>query len=549
MSVKILHRAEVVALAIAVYIVTVLNISFWQHLLAAVAPSGLHDWGFLAAVAIALIAVATAVLILLALPYLFKTVAATMLIVCAGATYFMLEYGTLIDENMIRNVLETDPGETHDLITLKLIVFVGLLGVVPAILLWRWPIAYPPLVRGALMRTGMAVVSLAVAATAVMTFYQDVTSIGREHRELKMSLTPSNIIAGLERNLRKPLPKGAPDAYGQDARKSTAWATRTRRVVTVLVIGETARAANFSLNGYARKTNPQLQQVDDLINFTNATSCGTDTALSVPCIFSGYGRAEFRRDRADRRENLLDILKRAGFDVLWRDNQAGCKGVCERVPNDRASDGKPPGLCAGRECFDEALLSGLGEKIDALQGDAVIVLHMMGSHGPAYYKRSTAEFQTFKPACNTNHLSRCSHEELVNAFDNSILYTDHVLAKLITLLAERQQVDSAMIYASDHGESLGEKGIYLHGMPYAIAPVEQTHIPMMLWLSPSLRDDFGVDQGCLTGRRDAAVSHDNIFHTVLGLLEVNTSVYQAKMDLFAPCRRPAVSVDQNPKAG
>lgn len=549
MTDKILYRAEVVALVIAAYIVAVLNVVFWQRLITAVAPSTLHDWAFLAAVAVALMAAAYAVLMLLALPYVFKLASAAVLIVSASAAYFMLEFGTLIDENMIRNVLETDPGEAHDLITLKLALFVGALGVVPALALWRWPIAFRPGLGGVLWRTGAAGMAVAVGAVAVMTFFEDVTSIAREHRDLRMSLTPSNVIAGLERNLRKPPRKDAPDAYARDARRDNASAGRKRHTVTVLVIGETARAVNFSLNGYARDTNPQLAAVGDLVNFTSATSCGTDTAISVPCIFSGYGRAEFQRDRADARENLLDILQRVGVEVLWRDNQAGCKGVCARVPNERASDLGPPGLCEGRDCHDEALLFGLGEKIDALKSDAVIVLHMMGSHGPAYYKRSTAAFQTFKPACDTNHLSRCSHEELVNAYDNSIVYTDHVLSRLIALLAERPQIDAAMLYASDHGESLGEKGIYLHGMPYAIAPVEQTHIPMMLWLSPSLSEDVGIDQGCLAARRGAAVSHDNIFHSVLGLMDVSTSVYQARLDLFAPCRRPAVSGEHPHKAG
>ena len=549
MTTKIWHRTETVALAVAIYLVAVLNVAFWQRLLAAVAPSTVHDWAFLTAVAVALVAVAYAILVLLALPYIFKPVVAAVLIVCAGATYFMLEYGTLIDDNMIRNVLETDPGETHDLISLKLVAFVAVLGVAPAALLWRWPIAFRPLLRGAPWRMGVAGIALAVGATAAMTFYEDVTSIGREHRELRLSLTPSNIVSGLGRNLRKPLPKGAPQPYGKDARKGAAWAGRARRAVTVVVIGETARAANFSLNGYARKTNPQLEKVDGLINFANASSCGTDTAVSVPCIFSGFGRGEFRRARADARENLLDILQRAGFAVLWRDNQAGCKGVCDRVPSEKTLDLKLTGLCDGKECRDEALLSGLGEKIDALQSDAVIVLHMMGSHGPAYYRRSPRDFQRFTPACDTNHLSRCSHEALVNAYDNSISYTDHVLAKLIDLLAQRPHIDTAMLYVSDHGESLGEKGIYLHGMPFAIAPSEQTHIPMMLWLSPSFIDDFGVDQSCLSGRRGNAVSHDNIFHSVLGLMDVSTSVYQAELDLFALCRRPVVSVEHHPKAG
>lgn len=537
------------AAVVATYIVAILNLAFWLRLYAAVAPATLNDWAFLAAVFVALIAAAYAVFSLLSLPYVFKLSVAGLMVVCSGAAYFMLEYGGLIDENMIRNMLETDPREVSDLVTLKLAMAVAVFGVGPALLLWRWPVAFRPLLAGSLHRTATAGIALAVGAIAVMSFYEDFTTVTREHRELRLSLTPSNVITGLERNLRKPPAQGPVRAYGEDARKGVGWGSRERRSVTVVVVGETARAANFSLNGYPRKTNPQLEQIAGLVNFTGATSCGTDTAVSVPCIFSGYGRSKFRRERADSRENLLDILQRAGFAVEWRDNQAGCKGVCQRISTERMKDLKPEGLCEGGECLDEALLHGLGDKIDGLQQDAVIVLHMMGSHGPAYYKRSAPQTRAFAPMCETNHISRCSHDEVVNAYDNSILYTDHVLTRLIELLRARPQLDTAMIYASDHGESLGEKGIYLHGMPYAIAPAEQTHVPMMLWLSPAFADDFGIDQGCLAARRNEPVSHDNIFHSVLGMLDVTTSIYAPKLDLVAPCRRPAISGHENGNAG
>ena len=242
--------------------------------------------------------------------------------------------------------------------------------------------------------------------------------------------------------------------------------------------------------------------------------------------------------RAAGQEGLLHILQRAGFSVLWRENQGGCAGVCKGVPTEALENAGRRKLFEAGDALDENLLKGLEERIDAMQGDGVIVLHMMGSHGPAYYKRYPPAFERFRPACRDSQFSRCELSEIVNSYDNSIVYTDYVLAKLIELLAARDSrgMPTAMIYASDHGESLGEGNVYLHGLPYAFAPDVQKHVPMLMWLSPKLQADFRIDAGCLERRRHEPVSHDNFFHSVLGLLDVQTSAYDAGLDIFAACR-------------
>ena len=338
------------------------------------------------------------------------------------------------------------------------------------------------------------------------------------------------------------------EPFGTDAKRGLSWTTPTRRSVTVLVIGETARAANFSLNGYARETNPQLGKVPGLINFPRVMSCGTATAQSVPCRFSGAGRANTSSDISLRREGLLHMLQRAGFEVTWRENQAGCKGVCKNIPTEVTTDAKLIPFYNNGESNDAILLQGLEEKIANATGDSVIVLHMMGSHGPAYYKRYPAEFEKFTPVCASSQFSRCTSEEIINAYDNTIAYTDHVLAELAGAL---QRLDAkghpaSMIYVSDHGESLGEKNIYLHGMPYAIAPEAQKHVPMVMWLSPAFQTTFGLDTGCLAGHAKGEFSHDNFFHSVLGLLDIATSTYDTALDIFAPCRTSGANAGITP---
>jgi lipid A ethanolaminephosphotransferase len=308
-----------------------------------------------------------------------------------------------------------------------------------------------------------------------------------------------------------------------------------------MVVGETARAANFSLNGYSRLTNPELAQVPGLLNFGNMHSCGTATAVSLPCLFSGLGRAHYTQRSAQGQEGLLDVLRHAGIEVLWRDNNSGCKGVCDRVASEDVSvplRGDP--LCNDEECFDEILLRGLRQRIHDSRKDMVIVLHQKGSHGPAYWKRYPASFNRFGPACETSDLAKCSQTSIVAAYDNTMLYTDHVLARAIALLelsGREDGVDTAMMYFSDHGESLGENNLYLHGAPYFIAPEEQRHVPFMLWLSEGFRHRFKLDQTCLNARTGQQFNHDYIFHSTLGMLNISTAVYNPGLDLFNACRR------------
>jgi lipid A ethanolaminephosphotransferase len=307
--------------------------------------------------------------------------------------------------------------------------------------------------------------------------------------------------------------------------------------LVVLVVGETARAMNWGLNGYARQTTPELAQLP-VINFSDVTACGTSTEVSLPCMFAPVGRRDYDEDRIRGSESLLQVVARAGVKVHWRDNQSGCKGVCEGLPSEVISAANAPGLCEGDRCWDEALLLGLDERLRALagtQGTQLLVLHMLGNHGPSYYRRYPKSFERFTPVCSNDDLGTCTREQIVNAYDNALLYTDHVLASLIgTLTAHAGSVDSAMVYVSDHGESLGEKNLFLHGVPYAIAPREQTQVPMVMWWSRGF--DPALQRDCMGRRALQPAAHDHLFHTLLSLLDVSTSLYVADLDVTRGCR-------------
>jgi lipid A ethanolaminephosphotransferase len=229
--------------------------------------------------------------------------------------------------------------------------------------------------------------------------------------------------------------------------------------------------------------------------------------------------------------------------VRRRDNQSGCKGVCDGLPQEHVRDLRvDPALCQDGNCLDDALLHGLeADLAQAAQGKGtqIWVLHMLGNHGPAYHRRVPAGATPFQPHCAQDDLGRCSRAEIVNAYDNALRHTDAVLDRLWRTLQAAQGVDTAMLFVPDHGESLGERGIYLHGLPYAVAPREQTEVPMLLGLSPGFAQARGWSQDCVRAlpAKTAEPQHDHLFHTLLTLLDVRTALHDPAWDLMAPCQR------------
>ena len=535
-------RPEWVTLIASAFLLTAFNFVLWQHLFEITAADGK---GIVMRVAFGamILAAFNIVLTLLAFRPVMKPVLTLLFMVSAGVAYFMSQYGVLIDAGMLRNFAETNVTEVRDLLSIKLLVYIVLLGVLPSWLLWKTPVDYRRWHREILTKILVCIASAAVIGGIALINYQGLSSLFRNHHELRLMVVPSNYIGasfGYMReqvvSARQPFTK-----VGEDAKRNPAWQTHDRKSLTVLVVGESARAENFGILGYDRDTTPKLSKEAGLIAFTDVHSCGTETAVSVPCMFSNMGRKDYDASKAKNEEGLLDVLKRAGLEVIWRDNQSGCKGTCDRVTLDDVSNLKDPVLCANSECRDEILLQGLQHFIDNLNKDTVLVLHQMGSHGPEYFKRYPKEFERFTPVCESNALNNCSRESIVNGYDNTLVYTDHVLSTLIDLLRKNQdKVDTAMLYLSDHGESLGEYNLFLHGTPYMLAPEQQKHVAMLAWFSDSYQKSFSVDTHCLQLNREKPLSQDNLFHSMLGLLEVNSKVYNHDLDMFAGCRGAAV---------
>lgn len=515
---------------VALFLAVTGNASFWRAL-AAAAPEALA----LRLTAFAILTLLLGLLLsLFAVPRLWKPVVIGFVVLAAVCAHFMDTYGAVIDRTMVQNTIETDAGEVRDLLTPSLLLRVALLGVLPALWIARTRLAFGGFAYELRRRAAVALACAVLVTAAIAAQYKGFALVGREHSDLRLLINPTSPLYAAWRYGSRRVEPNVITSIATDAVRAAV--PGRRPLLVVLVVGETARSANFSLAGYARETNPQLDQLP-VITFPNVSACGTSTAVSVPCMFSPFGREAYSDRKAKSHESVLDVLKRVGIRVLWRDNNSGCKSTCDRVERHADRELWTSAYCTGELCFDEVLLAGLPEWIQAAPGDALVVLHQQGSHGPAYYRRSPAGFKKFLPECEGEAIERCSREEIVNAYDNTILYTDHVLAELIRLLErEAPERDVAMLYVSDHGESLGERGLYLHGLPFRLAPDEQTRVPLLLWLSEGFGASRGVERACLEQRSQEALSHDLLFHSVLGLFDVGTASYDPALDLLVPCR-------------
>jgi lipid A ethanolaminephosphotransferase len=446
-----LHTETLVVLC-AVFLLLAGNGPFWRAALAGRSWAEAGTWVFAGAMFVGFSAFYIAFIAIFSTRHTVRPLLSVLLVVTAAASYYMDRYAVYLDRDMLRNIFATNYKEARELIGPGLVLHVLLFGVAPSALLW-WPrLKTRPLGRAALVRLGWVLGGLVMSVAALLLVFAEFASLMRNHREMRHLITPGNIVASIIGNAWGGVNRtnGPRIVVGADAKMAPSSAAK-RPKLFVLVVGETARAQNFALNGYARPTNPQLAK-RDVINFPNATACGTSTEVSLPCMFSPFGRAHYDEDKILTHESVLQVLARAGVGVLWRDNQSGCKGVCDGIPNESLDRAGVEALCAEGQCLDEILLRGMDQVLRDRSGNLLVVMHQLGSHGPAYFKRYPALFKQFKPACESEDLRLCSAEEIVNAYDNSLLYTDFFVGKVIDFLDHAQAThDTAMLYVSDHG--------------------------------------------------------------------------------------------------
>lgn len=527
----------VLALVVSAIWLLFYNSRFWHDTIAAMWHGTVGSVSFLVSLAVLALSL-QAILVLLFPQRLMRPLLAALFMVAAAGSWFCNTYGAVMNQDMMRNVIQTDRAEVSALINIELLFHLALFGVVPAILIWKVRLPDRPLWQRTRSRVAFGLIALLVSFGGLLATSSSYAVFLRQHKPLRYALIPAAPVSSLvgliisdgKHEHTGPLLNPAGKA------QRIAAAPDHKPLVVFLVIGETARADNFQLGGYGRPTNLGLSGVSDLVYFPHTWSCGTSTAVSVPCLFSPLGRAAFDVKEAGNYTNLLDSLVAAGFEVEWRDNNSGCKGVCTRVHSQAYSASGHSPDCQGDNCYDEVMLEDLSQRLDAIRRDTVIVFHQVGSHGPAYSARYPKGSGPFEPACSSSQLDRCTAQEIVNAYDNTIVHTDSVLTRQIMALRRAASLDSLLIYVSDHGESLGEQGVYLHGLPYGFAPDVQKHVPMFIWASTGYQQRSGLDMQCLRKEASGTFSHDNFYHTVLGATDVRNNVYQAGLDILSGCR-------------
>ncbi|MBR9856193.1 MAG: phosphoethanolamine--lipid A transferase [Gammaproteobacteria bacterium] len=523
---------------VSCYFFLVLNVALLAKLVTIIGNLEQVSLGFMFTIPLFFIACFNVIFSLFTVFRCEKPVLILFILVSSLLSYAMYNYGTIVDRDMIVNILETNSGEAKSYLNLTAALWFGLTGILPAAIILKLNIRRSTVVRELGMKLASVTVSMLVILLVAAFYYKDYASVGRNNHYLNKMIIPTHFAHSLygyvnEKYFKEETPY---QTLGADARL-IGQTQDGRKNLLVLMVGETARAENFQLGGYERDTNAFTQPLG-VTYFEQVSSCGTATAVSVPCMFSRMSHQDFSDTQAGNQDNLMDIVQRADINTRWLENDGGCKGVCGHI---RTIEFKPDAnnpVCDGDYCQDQVLLEGLSTQLDQLtEQNNIIVLHMVGSHGPTYYKRYPAEFSHFQPDCQRSDIQNCDARQLNNTYDNTLYYSDYIMSEVIKLLQQRQDMNTGMLYVSDHGESLGESGLYLHGMPYSLAPKEQTHVPMLTWFSDAFMADKQLDQQCLSqGARNNAYSHDNLFDSILGLMDISTELYRPELDMFNDCR-------------
>lgn len=512
------------------------NKPFWAEILKIIQPESYKDYWFILSVFVLVLLVINLVLSLIIWQRSYRYVYPLVFMAAASTAYFIAEYNIVFDKEMFRNVMETNASEARDLMNYRFILYFVLLGVVPGILIFKTRIKRISFGKFLYTKLKSVVFSLLLIGLVIYVNFPTYASIARNNRNLSHLILPTNVIFAGISYLKEQFKSAALpyDAIAHDSSRKND--LNGKKQVTILLLGETARADHFGLNQYSRNTTPKLAE-REIVNFSNTYSCGTSTATSLPCIFSHLDKENYSHKVAKNTDNILDFLKAANFDVQWRDNNTGCKGICKNVDfvDLTMVEGNP--FCNADECYDEILFNNLFSTIKNNPDNQVYVLHQKGSHGPAYFLRYPQQFEKFQPACKTVQLQKCEVQELNNSYDNTIYYTDYIINSAISLLEKLpDDTVTSLIYLSDHGESLGENNLYLHGTPYIFAPDEQIHVPFIIWLSDAFESTTGITSECLSLKKNQRLSHDNFFHTVLGMTGIETKYYDKNLDILDSCR-------------
>ena len=438
-----------------------------------------------------------------------RVLLAILALINATAVYFILTYHVMIDATTIENVFNTRYSEASGFFSWGLWLFIAGVGLLPAFYCLLQPVVMGK-ARQLAVYCGSA---LAVVLVMALVNVNQTLWISQHDTELGGLLQPWSYVVNTCRVV-----SSYHDEQAEEIKLPDGTIGDHEKAVVVLVIGESARKANFQLYGYGRNTNPRLSRQERLKVY-QATSCATYTTAGSKAILEP-------KNSGDLYELLPNYAFRTGVDVVWRTSNWGEPPIHidEYVTDTDLSTQYPD---ADKD-HDGILLAGLRERIESSQKDKVlIVLHTSTSHGPRYADKYPKEFEVFKPVAKNIEEGEKNIGMLVNAYDNTILYTDFLVDSLISTLRSLSEWHSAMIFISDHGESLGENKVFMHGLPMKLAPKVQYEIPFLVWTSENFRRYKRTPE-----ELPEVLEQHYIFHSVLNLLSIHSPAYNKDFDLF-----------------
>ncbi|MEJ6398372.1 sulfatase-like hydrolase/transferase [Yoonia sp. 208BN28-4] len=451
-----------------------------------------------------------------------KIVATAFVITNAIALYFMRTYGIELDISMISNILGTNTRQSFDLWHWHIAVYFVVLGLLPVIAIWKARIRRPRWFASLAASVGVFAALLAfLFATSFTWLWYDAHGT-----RLGARILPWSYVVNTGRYYNKKAKSNREQELLPDA--TFTGAAPAGKDIVVLILGEATRAANYDWYGYERDTTPYTDD-KDLAIFPYGDACSTNTIGSMACINTHEGREAGSRTGY---EPLVSYMTRHGVETIYRTNGAG-EPPFNATSLMRGSE--VVAECAGDDCpdpyLDGALNYKLGEALDASEADRILVtFHHTGSHGPRYSEKYPEAFEVFTPVCRTVQVAECDQQILVNAYDNTLVYNDYLMADLIDQLDRIDNANVVLIYVSDHGQSLGEGGMYLHGVPPAIAPAEQFEVPFFIWMNDAFKQSRGLTTDAIV--TDVTYPHDFPFHSVMGAFGMRSDIYKPEYDVF-----------------
>lgn len=463
-----------------------------------------------------------------------QVLASLIVVISAAASYYMTFMNVVIGYGIVASVMTTDIDLSKEVIGRGLFMWTVLASLPPLFFIWNNRCRYT--LQRQLRTRGQRLRNIAVVIMAGLLVWAPIRVMEKQQKRIEKatgvdmpsyggvvanSYLPSNWLSALglyawaqvdessdNKSLMNPAKKFTYVAPGNDLDDT----------YVVFIIGETTRWDHMGILGYDRDTTPKLAQEKNLVAY-RGYSCDTATKLSLRCMFVRQGGADDNPQRTLKEQNVFAVLKQLGFSSDLFAMQSEMWFYSNTMANNiayREQIGAEP-RNRGKDVDDMLLLNETSVSLAKHpKGKHLIILHTKGSHY-SYYQRYTRDFAKWKPECvgiNKN----CSKQELINAYDNSVLYVDTFISRVLDQLRDKKAI---VFYAADHGESINEQE-HLHGTPRNLAPPEQFRVPMMVWMSDKYLDNPAHQQAFTQLKQQAEMKvprrHVELYDTIMGCL-------------------------------